>query len=209
MRFFTFIATTASLLATFVSAQNALAISAPAPGAILQAGTTTTITWVADTDAEVVLTLRFGQASDLAPGTPIGTVTNAGTADWTIPTDLADGDSYTIEIADGSGGANVNYSPFFTITGGTGAAAQSSATTAASSVVSSAASSATSAKSSAAASSTDNPPTLTKSKTTATPTSKTSTAVSASASAPSNDAMSMRSGSLAAVVGMGALVMLA
>jgi hypothetical protein len=72
MRFFGLVATSASLLAAIVSAQQPLAISAPAAGASLAAGSQVDITWTPDTAAEVVLTLRSGAANDLAAGTPIG-----------------------------------------------------------------------------------------------------------------------------------------
>jgi hypothetical protein len=72
MRFFNILATAASLLATYASAQNnPLAITAPL-GGTLPAGTQYTIKWTPTTAATVTLQLRYGSnAGNLATGSAI------------------------------------------------------------------------------------------------------------------------------------------
>jgi len=217
MRVIALIAATTSFLTTLVSAQNALAISAPANGDQIQAGTTTTITWAPDTAASVALVLRYGEASNLAPGAPIGTYPNTGSVQWMVPAGLVSGTQYTIEIADADGGTNVNFSPFFAITGGTGVSALPSAAASSGASSAAASSAAVSSPTSGASGTTDASSATTKpvtlsgdssTKTTKATATGTGATATATASASSNDAL-MRSGSLAAVIGMGALVMLA
>jgi len=222
MRFLGLIATSASFLATIVSAQNPLAVSAPTAGSSVAAGSALTITWTPDTATQVTLTLRSGAANDLDAGTPIGSVTNSGTYSWTVPADVVSGTTYTIEVADADGGPNANYSPFFAITGGTGVAASSGTATAKSAAastvnpsslaVSSPTAAATSAAATTGATTTTAAKTLTiKTSTTGLGGALTATAAAGGKTTSSNFAAptgGVRSG-LAAIVGVGALVMLA
>jgi len=210
MRFFGLLAASASFLAAVVSAQNPLAVSAPAAGSTVAAGSALDITWAADTATEVTLTLRSGDANDLANVATIGTVPNTGTYSWTVPANVVSGTTYSIEIADADGGPNSNYSPFFAITGGTGVAAPSAAKSAGISSVNPSAKPAaatTAAATTNAATTTTAAKTLTI-KTSTTPAgaalTATSTKVPSNVAAPTGAA-----GSLAAVVGLGALIMLA
>ena len=72
MRFFGLLASAASLLVSYVNAQNGpLAITAPLGGTLV-AGTQVTITWAPTTASSVTLQLRYGSNSgNLATGAPI------------------------------------------------------------------------------------------------------------------------------------------
>jgi hypothetical protein len=72
MRFFGLLATAASLLASYVNAQNnALAITAPI-GGTYTAGSKLTITWAPTSASSVTLQLRYGSnTGNLATGAPI------------------------------------------------------------------------------------------------------------------------------------------
>jgi Ser-Thr-rich glycosyl-phosphatidyl-inositol-anchored membrane family len=135
-------------------------------------------------------------------------VPNTGTTTFTIPQDIVSGTDYTVQIADANNGPNVNYSPYFAITGGTGvssAAATAAATTAGATTAAASSGAATTA---AAASSTGTTKT-TKTKATSLKTTAATESAATTTAAPSGAANNVRSGPLAAVVGLGALVMLA
>jgi hypothetical protein len=72
MRFLTLLTTAASLLSSYVAAQNApLAITAPL-GGTFAAGEQVTITWTPTSAATVMLVLRYGtNTGNLAIGPPI------------------------------------------------------------------------------------------------------------------------------------------
>jgi len=111
----------------------------------VQAGQTYTLTWATTDTGPVSIILKDGSATNLQT---VMTVTNQGTGGtyvWTAPENLADG-SYALQI---SSGQDVNYSGFFSYTGGTGTASSAAASSGASSA---ATATATSAASSAATS---------------------------------------------------------
>ncbi|KAF2665140.1 hypothetical protein BT63DRAFT_85878 [Microthyrium microscopicum] len=203
MRFFTLAISAVSLLAGYVAAENNPIIF-PGQGAAIQAGTAVEIKWTPTTTGPVTLTLRFGSSANLATGAPIaGSVPNSGTFTWNVPSDIGSG-TWSIAI---TGGSDTNYSPFFTVTGGTGtqgAYGKTSTTTTVSST--STTSSGTTTSKSSSASTTDASSTSSKSSTgTASPASTTS---SKSSSVPSSGASLQMGGNVAAAIGLGAFAIL-
>jgi hypothetical protein len=137
MRFFRVIVASASLISSFVNAQNnPLAILSPLGGSYA-AGAPLYVTWAPTEAATITLTLRYGSnTGNLATGDPIAGkcflstsdevytnsiedgVPNTGNYTWNIPLTLASF-NYAIQITDSN--EVTNYSPVFGITGGEGA----------------------------------------------------------------------------------------
>lgn len=113
MRFANTIMFGLSALASLVIAQN-IAITSN-PGTIA-AGNTLNIDWIGD--KPVTLTLRYGDADNLDDSVVIGSNLVGNSYPWTVPADIANRNDYTIAIS--APGEITNYSPRFSVTGGSG-----------------------------------------------------------------------------------------
>lgn len=128
-----------SLLFATLSLADENPISFPLGDAQVAANTQLTITWQPTTQGKVSLTLRNGKTDNLAPGIALDSTTshylptrqpialltiflavdNTGSYTYNVPSDIVNG-MWTIEIRDGADPPHFNYSPLFTVTGGTG-----------------------------------------------------------------------------------------
>jgi len=93
----------------------------------VQAGQKYTVHWTNTQGPAVTLSLRSGDPNNLSdPITLCSSVDNTGSCTFTIPKSVASGNKNTIEICEGSDTASCNYSPMFTVGGGTGSAVTAS-----------------------------------------------------------------------------------
>jgi len=118
MRFLSIITATLSVMAGLVAAgQNAIIY--PGTNAQINAGSTVEIAWNPTAGAKITLKLMYGQSQNLQTGTTIASaIANTGSFFWVVPDNIGNG-QWSIGITDGNSNDD-NYSPFFTINGGSG-----------------------------------------------------------------------------------------
>jgi len=118
MRFYSVCSAVFAVLAGLAAAgQNP--ITAPGVGVSLNAGDTTEILWTPTAGGKITLKLRYGPTSNLKTGVTIAdSILNTGSFFWTIPANIGNG-QWSIAITDGTD-TDANYSPMFSISGGTG-----------------------------------------------------------------------------------------
>jgi len=118
MRFYAVCSAVFSVLAGLAAAgQNPITV--PGVGVTLNAGDTTEIQWTPTASSKITLKLRYGPTTNLLTGVTIAnSIANTGSFFWTIPANIGNG-QWSIAITDGTD-ADANYSPMFTINGGSG-----------------------------------------------------------------------------------------
>ncbi|KAL8712404.1 MAG: hypothetical protein Q9220_003252 [cf. Caloplaca sp. 1 TL-2023] len=80
-------------------------------GFMINAGSSTPITWNPTTGGTVTIRLRSGASSDLESGTVVAShLDNNGKATITVPADTVRNSDYTLEIVSDSNASDVNYS---------------------------------------------------------------------------------------------------
>jgi hypothetical protein len=89
------------------------------PGSSVTVGTSFTLEWDgAEDDAPVTITLKQGDPNDLTTVSLLTGNATGGSYSWTPSSDLVDGDNYALEISQGTGFDESNYSGEFSVTGG-------------------------------------------------------------------------------------------
>ncbi|KAH7379240.1 hypothetical protein DE146DRAFT_308711 [Phaeosphaeria sp. MPI-PUGE-AT-0046c] len=116
MRFFEIVVSGAALIS------SAFAVTIDSYPASVEAGKSYTITY-SPKDQPATFILRKGLSTDLSTIATIGTG-NAGTFTWQVPSTLANGPDYALQVKQGS---EENYSGLFGLSGGSNAVSSASA----------------------------------------------------------------------------------
>jgi len=119
MRFSTVYTIALSILVGIVAAGPQNPIVYPSTGDALQAGAQVEVQWTPTAGSKITLKLRYGPTTNLLTGVTIAnSIANTGSFFWVIPANIGNG-NWSIAITDGND-ADANYSPMFSIAGGTG-----------------------------------------------------------------------------------------
>lgn len=115
MQYFAFIAALAAMVAA-----NSLQISKPAAGDIVRPGNQE-IRWQPANQGPVTLLIRKCPPQDLRTvGNIASGIPYSGSYSWSVPSNYEDGEDYAIQIILDSNKEVTNYTPQFSIRGGSG-----------------------------------------------------------------------------------------